>query len=274
MARLRAELPAALRHIRAGGAGPVDMAQAAIGPGMGVFTAFSRVLEPDDTPMTVRAAIALINRVRDEISGEEAAVHDPETRFCLDWFEAFGMAAGAAGDAITMAQAYDIGLGDLESAGAFAARGGTARLLSRAELPADWTPQSDSTHWECAQHLARALSAPEGGAAAAARLLAAMGAENGEAARLLAYRLYDMCERANRSDEARIWNALAQEWTAIEDAQARHEEEARGRRIGAGGGGGRGVECVGGSGEAWTESRIRAPPRGQRIADPVSWEDP
>ena len=227
MARLRAELPAALRHIRAGGAGPVDMAQAAIGPGMGVFTAFSRVLEPDDTPMTVRAAIALINRVRDEISGEEAAGHDPETRFCLDWFEAFGMAEGAAGDAITMAQAYDIGLGDLESAGAFAARGGTARLLSRAELSADWAPQSDSTHWECAQHLARALSAPEGGAAAAARLLAAMGAENGEAARLLAYRLYDMCERANRSDEARVWNALAQEWGAIEDAQARREEEAQ-----------------------------------------------
>ena len=137
------------------------------------------------------------------------------------------MAAGAAGDAITMAQAYDIGLGDLEAAGAFSARGGTARLLSRAELPAKWTPQSDSTHWECAQHLARALSAPEGGAAAAARLLAAMGAENGEAARLLAYRLYDMCERANRSDEARVWNALAQEWGAIEDAQARHEEEAR-----------------------------------------------
>ena len=227
MARLRAELPAALRHIRAGGAGPVDMAQAAIGPGMGVFTAFSRVLEPDDTPMTVRAAIALVNRVRDEISGEEAAGHDPETRFCLDWFEAFGMAEGAAGDAITMAQAYDIGLGDLEAAGAFAARGGTARLLSRAELPADWAPRGDSTHWECAQHLARALSAPEGGAAAAARLLAAMGPENGEAARLLAYRLYDMCERANRSDEARVWNALAQEWGAIEDAQARHEEEAR-----------------------------------------------
>ena len=189
MARLRAELPAALRHIRAGGAGPVDMAQAAIGPGMGVFTAFSRVLEPDDTPMTVRAAIALVNRVRDEISGEEAAGHDPETRFCLDWFKAFGMEAGAAGDAITMAQAYDIGLGDLEAAGAFAARGGTARLLSRAELSADWEPQSDSTHWECAQRLARALSAPEGGVAATARLLAAMGPENGEAARLLAYRL-------------------------------------------------------------------------------------
>ena len=213
MARLRAELPAALRHIRAGGARPVDEAQAAIGPGMGVFTAFSRVLEPDDTPMTARAAIAPINRVRDEISGEEAAGHDPETRFCPDWFKAFGMEAmeaGAAGDAITMAQAYDIDLGDLEAPGAFAARGGTARLLSRAEPPADWAPRGGGTHRECAQHLARALSALEG-----------------ETARLLAYRLYDACERANRSDEARVWNALAQEWGAIEDAQARHEEEAR-----------------------------------------------
>ena len=79
VARLRAELPAALKHIRAGGVGPVDMAQAALGPGMGVFTACDRVLEPDDTPMTVRAAIALVNQVRDEISGEEATGYDAET---------------------------------------------------------------------------------------------------------------------------------------------------------------------------------------------------
>ena len=214
VARLRAELPAALKHIRAGGVGPVDMAQAALGPGMGVFTACARVLEPDDTPMTVRAAIALINRTRDEISGEEATGYDPETRFCIDWFEAFGTAAGDSGDAITMAQAYDIGIDALVYAGAFVAQGGTARLLRRDELPADWNPAADRhlTHWECAQHLARVLEAPDGGSEAAARLLTAMGPDNGEAARLLAYRLYDVCERKGRAEEARVWNMLAQEW--------------------------------------------------------------
>ena len=228
MARLRAVLPDALRHIRAGGVGPVDMAQAALGPGMGVFTASARVLEPNDASMTVRAALALINEVRDEISGEEATGYDAETRFCIDWFEAFGMAEGEAGDAITMAQAYDIGIEALEAAGAFAARGGTARLLGRDELPADWDPATDRylTHWECAQHLTRTLEAPDGGIEATARLLTAMGPENGDAARLLAYRLYDICERKSRTDEARIWNTLAQEWPAVE-AAVQAESELR-----------------------------------------------
>ena len=161
VARLRSALPDALAKIRAKGVGPVDMAQASIGPGMGVFSANSKVLEPNDTPMTVRTAIALINQVRDENSGEETSGYDADTQFCIDWFEAFGMSCGKAGDAITMAQAFDIGIDGLEAAGVFTANQGTARLLRRDELPADWRPESDATltHWECAQHLARVLGA-------------------------------------------------------------------------------------------------------------------
>ena len=204
IARLRAALLPALKNIRAGGVGPVDVAQASIGPGMGVFTACSQVLEPDDAPMTVRTAIALINQVRDEISGEETGGYDPDTRFCIDWFEAFGMNAGRAGDAIAMALAYDIGIDGLEAAGVFTASGGAARLLRRDELPSDWRPETDVhlTHWECAQHLARALNAQDGGTVAAARLMASMGPADAGAARGLAYRLYDICERKNRADEA------------------------------------------------------------------------
>ena len=177
VARLREILPDALARIRAGGVGPVDMAQASIGPGMGIFTAVSRVLEPDDTPMTVRTAIALINQIRDEISGEEATGYDAETRFCIDWFEAFGTDSSDAGDAIIMAQAYDIGIDGLSAAGMFHARGGSARLLLRNELPSDWDPATDSrlTDWECAQHLARVLESAAGGIEAAARLHARMG---------------------------------------------------------------------------------------------------
>ena len=232
MARLRSELPDALQKIREGGVGPVDMAQAAIGPGMGIFTAASRVLEPDDTPMSVRAAIALINQVRDEISGEEATGYDRETRFCIDWFEAFGMDEGKSGDAITMAQAYDTGIDDLQNAGVFSARGGQARLLRRDELPTDWNPTADKrlTDWECAQHLARVLESPKGGIEAAARLYSAMGAGRGEAARMLAYRLYDICERKNWAAEAQVWNMLAQEWLALDSALTRMQEESRQRQ--------------------------------------------
>ena len=229
VARLRAELPDALRKIREGGVGPVDMAQAAIGPGMGIFTEASSVLEPDDSPMSVRTAIALMNQVRDEISGEEATSYDRATRFCIDWFEAFGTDKARSGDAITMARAYDIGIDDLQNAGVFRTQGGQARLLQRDELPADWHPDTDRhlTDWECAQHLARVLESPQGGIEAAARLYSEMGAERGEAARMLAYRLYDICERKNRATEAQAWNMLAQEWTALESALTRQTEDAR-----------------------------------------------
>ena len=231
VARLRGELPDALKKIREGGVGPVDMAQASIGPGMGIFTTASSVLEPDDTPMSVRAAIALINQVRDEISGEEATGYDRETRFCIDWFDEFGMDESASGDAINMAQAYDIGIDDLQKAGVVSAHAGKARLLRRDELPADWSPRADKrlTDWECAQHLARVIESPGGGMDPAARLYSEMGAERGEAARMLAYRLYDICERKNRAAEAQVWNTLAQEWPALDAALIRVEEES-GRR--------------------------------------------
>ena len=233
VARLRATLPDALAKIRAGGVGPVDMAQAAIGPGMGAFTTASRVLEPDDTPMTVRTAIALINQVRDEISGEEATGYDADTRFCIDWFDTFGTGDGQAGEAITMAQAYGIGIGDLESAEVFRARGGAARLLRRDELPADWDPARDKhlTDWECAWHLARVLESSTGGIEAAARLYARMAPDRAEAARLLAYRLYDICERKDRASEAQVWNMLAQEWASIEEAAMRIAGEETGGQL-------------------------------------------
>ena len=229
VAELRATLPNALSKIRAGGVGPVDMAQAALGPGMGIFTAASKVLEPDDTPMTVRTAIALINQARDEISGEEATGYDADTRFCIDWFEAFGMDGGKSGEAITMAQAYNIGIADLEAAGVFNARGGSARLLRRDELPADWDPVTDKrlTDWECAQHLARVLESATGGIDTAARLFAKMETGRSETARMLAYRLYDICERKDRAAEAQVWNTLAQEWPALEAAAAGLDEIGR-----------------------------------------------
>ena len=222
VARLRSTLPDALAKVRAGGVGPVDMAQAAIGPGMGVFAAASKVLEADDSPMTVRTAIALINQVRDEISGEEATSYDADTRFCIDWFETFDMADGKPGDAIGMALAYGLSIDDLKTAEVFSAQGGTARLLRRDELPADWDPVTDKrlTDWECAQHLARVLNSPSGGIEAAARLYARMPPERSELARHLAYRLYDICERKNRSEEAQVWNMLAREWPALEAAAA------------------------------------------------------
>lgn len=226
-ARLKREMPDALIKIKEAGVGPVDMAQSALGPGMGIFTSYAKVLEPDDSEMTVRTAIALINGVREEILGEEDAGYDTETRFCLDWFQAFGVNDGKAGDAIGMANAYNLGLGDLEKAGVFHAKDGVARLLKRGEMPEDWHPSTDKrlTHWECAQHLIRVLKAEDGGAAEAARLVAAMSPVDAEAARALAYRLYDICEKKGWAQEAQAYNLLAEEFPHLERAAMEFEGE-------------------------------------------------
>lgn len=228
VAQLRTTLPDSLAKIRAGGVGPVDMAQASLGPGMGVFTAVSKVIEPDDTPMTVRTAIALINQIRDEISGEEASGYDANTQFCIDWFDAFGMEKGKSGDAITMAHAYDVSIEELDHAGVIRAESGSVQLLRRDEMPANWNPSTDThlTDWECAQHLVRVLDSPEGGIAAAAKLYALIPHERSETARMLAYRLYEICERKNRAAEAQVWNMLAREWPALEAAAANIEDES------------------------------------------------
>ncbi|APF36460.1 hypothetical protein BOQ54_03285 [Chelatococcus daeguensis] len=225
IARLKREMPGALQKIKEAGVGPVDMAQSALGPGMGVFTSYSKVLEPDDSEMTVRTAIALINEVREEILGEEDAHYDPATRFCIDWFQAFGMEAGKSGDAIGMANAYNLGLGDLEQAGVFHAKGGVARLLKRSEMRADWRPSTDRhlTHWECTQHLIRLLEDEHGGTEAAAALVAEMSPEDAEAARALAYRLYDICEKKGWAQEAQVYNLLAEEFPHLEQAALHHQ---------------------------------------------------
>lgn len=220
IARLKRQMPDALQKIKEAGVGPVDMAQAALGPGMGIFTSYARVLEPDDSQMSVRTAIALINEVREEILGEEDAHYDPATRFCIDWFRTFGVDEAKSGDAINMANAYNLGLGDLEQAGVFSARGGDARLLARSEMPDDWRPRTDRTltHWECTQHLIRVLQAEQGGTAAAAALIAEMSPEDAEAARALAYRLYDICEKKGWAQEAQAYNLLAEEFPHLEEA--------------------------------------------------------
>ena len=88
------------------------------------------------------------------------------------------------------------------------------RLLKPEELPSGWDPATDPrlTAWEVVHHLIRALGA--GGEAAAAGLVAKLGA-HAETARELAYRLYTLCERKKRASEALAYNGLVQSWPEI-----------------------------------------------------------
>lgn len=131
---LRREMPAALAEIRHAGVGPTDIQQAAIGPGIGIFTRHAQVLNTDGTPMLVKDALKLINQVREEITSHGDADYDSETRFALDWFAAKGFESGSAGEAINMTNAVNLPLDAMNAAGFFEASGGKARLLSREDI--------------------------------------------------------------------------------------------------------------------------------------------
>jgi putative DNA methylase len=211
-------MPDAIDDIRKAGVGPVDMQQSVIGPGMGIFTRYGRVLENDDSPMSVKTALSLINRVWEEIENELDANFDPETQVALAWFSTYGFDTRGSGELIGLANAKNIPLGALFSSGVFTDLHGKAALTSRADLPADWSPATDAavTVWECVQHTARLLNAPDGGGEAAARLVVQMGPKAADA-RALAYRLYEICSQKNWAAEALVYNELAQEWTRLED---------------------------------------------------------
>lgn len=208
---LRRELPSALRLLQQGNIAPVDMAQASIGPGMAVFTRYGKVLEADDSPMTVKTALQLINAELDTFLSEQEAEYDAWTRFAITWFETYGMKRANYGEAETLATARGVSVSGVEQAGLIEARGGKVRLISREEMPADWDPADDQrpTVWESTQHLIRRLD--EGGEDAAAALLARLGAM-AEPARDLAYRLFGICERKGWSEEGRAYNGLVVVW--------------------------------------------------------------
>lgn len=217
LSALRREMPAALAEIKRAGVSPTDIQQAAIGPGIGIFTRYAQVLRADGTRMSVKDAIELVNQVREEITGEGDTVFDTETRFALDWFRAKGFDKGKSGDAITMTNAVNVSLDGIRRSGFFEARGGNARLLKRDELPDDWDPAADSraTGWEACQYLIMRLTAEDGGVDAAAALYNKLGAL-AEPAHALARRLYDICEQKQWHGEGRFYNQLHQEWDAIE----------------------------------------------------------
>jgi putative DNA methylase len=213
IAALKSELPAALAHLQRGNIAPVDLAQAAIGPGMAVYTRYGRVVDAEGKPLSVREALALINQTLDEALAEQESEFDPDSRWALTWFEQSGFTEGDYGVAEQLSKSKNTSVAGMVEADIVQSKGGKVRLLKPDELPKEWDPTSDHrlTVWEIVHHLIRAL---DKGEAAAAALVAKLGTK-AELARELAYRLYTLCERNKRAQEALNYNALVQSWPEI-----------------------------------------------------------
>ncbi|WP_306130247.1 DUF1156 domain-containing protein [Roseovarius sp. MMSF_3350] len=213
---LKRELPPAIAELQAANVSPADMPQSAIGPGMGVFSRYRAVLEADDSPMTVKTALQLINAELDEFLNDLHGEFDADTRFAATWFEQHGTDKGDYGAADNLARARGISVESVKHAGIVDSSAGKVRILKRAELDPDWDPAEDDhlTIWECCQHLIRVLE--NDGEYAAALMLKKLGPDRAEMVKDLAYYLYDVCSNKRKdAKEATSYNGLIAVWTDL-----------------------------------------------------------
>lgn len=223
---LRRELPAALHKMQSGNIAPVDLAQASIGPGMAVYSRYSKVLEPDGSRLPVRTALQLINHELDAYLAEQEGSMDQDSRFAVSWFEQFGFKEAGFGQADVLARAKNTSVDGLVNAGILEAGAGKVRLLGWEELDPGWDPTTDSrlTVWETTHHLIQELDTR--GEAGAARLLAKLPPDLAAEARQLAYRLYSICERKGWAEPARDYNALVISWNASQEQATQMKSQA------------------------------------------------
>lgn len=212
---LRKEMPATIKILQVENISPVDLAQSAIGPGIGIFSRYAKVIEADGQIMTVRTALSLINEILAEVLSGEESEFDESTRFAVTWFEQFGHNPGAFGEADKNAKAKNTTVNGVIKSGIAASKEGKVRLLERKELNEGWDPSKDDrlTVWEATQYLIRALEESESDAA---ELLKKIGNGFGEKARQLAYLLYGICDRKKWASESGPYNMLVTAWPEIE----------------------------------------------------------
>ncbi len=216
---LKQEMPNALEKLQQGSIAPVDLAQAAIGPGMAIFSKYAQVLEVDGTAMSVRTALALINQVLDEVLSEQEGDFDSDTRFCVKWFSQFGWNESSFGIAESLAKAVNTSLANLERSGVFKASAGKARLLRPDEMTSNWDPEHDKhiSIWEVAVRIAYALQS-EGVKKAAEWSSLASGRVELDAVKELSYLLFSICEKKSWSEAATLFNGLGTSWMDINHA--------------------------------------------------------
>jgi putative DNA methylase len=223
---------AALPVLASGQVAPVDLAQAAIGPGMAVFSRYRQVLRQDGRPVTVREALADINDAIAAYRAERMTAFDGETRFCLDWYTQYGWADGPYGDADVLARAYNVAPGAMERDGLLAAERGRVRLLAPAGYPVGVPDQAGErpfggSAWEACLRLAVTLR--QAGEAETAALALALGEGVANRARELAVWLYITADRKRRAEDAYLFNALDASWAAIQEQMARQSEGRQSR---------------------------------------------
>ncbi len=217
LGQLKRELSPALSKLQQSNIAPVDMAQAAIGPGMAVYSRYAQILDADGTPMTVRTALQLINQELDLFFNEQDGELDRESRFCVELFTQAAFNEVRYGEADVLARAKNVSIEGLAQEGVLVAEKGLVRLLTREELP-EMEPKKNDPLWLITQQLTKAMDI--GGNQACAALIANLPPRTVELSKALAYRLFSIADRKGWTKEAFAYNSLVNAWTDVQAVAA------------------------------------------------------
>lgn len=213
---LKRELGPALDKLRSSNIAPVDLAQSAIGPGIGVYSRFSQVLEADGSSMTVRAALQLINQEVDAYFSDQDGELDRESRFCVDLYTQKAFDTIKFGEADVLARAKNVSIEGLAAQGLLASVKGNVHLLDRSEVSERVDFKAPT--WLTTQQLTHALE--EGGVTACAKIVSQTLGGRADGAKALAYRLFTIADKRNWQQEAFAYNSLVTAWPEIQSKAA------------------------------------------------------
>lgn len=212
---LRRELGPAVRDLQAASILPVDLAQAAMGPGMQIYSRYRAIVNQAGEAVPVDQALRLINAALGEVLDEQEGELDPESRFAVRWWATHGWNTADFGEADKTVRPLGITVDDVKRSQVATAVGNKVQLLGRGDLDRNWSPSKDSrpTAWEAVHHLADRLI-DGGGELEAARLMAALGSLQ-DSAMALAYRLHDIAAKSARTADQERYNALISSWIEL-----------------------------------------------------------
>jgi putative DNA methylase len=220
IAALEAELPDALRKLQQGQIAPVDLPQAAIGPGMAVFSRYSAVLEPDGKKMSVRSALLRINEILDQVLNEQEGDFDSTSRFAIAWYRQHGYGIGKFGDADNLARARNTSVDTMDRDEILTSRAGKVSLIKPADLSWEYHVLKDAhtSNWEALHHVIKVLER-DGIAPAGEFLQAALSRPDrvvdADLVKELAHLLFRIAEGNGWTRDALSFNNLVTSWPEI-----------------------------------------------------------
>ena len=220
---LKKVMPSALERLtHVANIRPVDLAQAAIGPGMEVYSSYSKVIRVSGEVVSIREVLMHINNEITAYHEKETGELDPESQFCLTWLKQHGYMDGNFGDAEGLSKAKDVDIDTMHNRVLLKERG-KVRLLKAGEY-ANRDNSENMTAWEGCLRMVWHLSSVERSGGISGCTAVARAMRDYESAKRLARVLYAYYDARGDSESASHYNNLVTQWQYISQSMGSPEQ--------------------------------------------------